>query len=105
MKFIYLILFSIFIISCSNKNTDNPTINSVNGIYYNDGKMIKAEFVLLKPETKPDANGIRNVALYGRVGETSKGNFYWEKVAESYDDLALGKVPPTFKKNRLWEIE
>ena len=106
MKFVYLILLSIFIASCSSKTTtDSVTTNSIVGVYYNDGKMIKAEFVLLKPETKPDANGIRNIALYGKVGEVTKGNFYWEKVAESYDDLALGRIPPTFKKNKLWEIE
>ena len=93
----------------SSKNLDAAkSVSSTKEIEgrYNDGKggYEVASFVVLRPATKPNEQGISDVALYGKVGEVYKGGFYWELVDESR--IENGKtVLPAFKKNFLWNIE
>lgn len=73
---------------------------------YNDGRggYEVGSFVVLRPVGKPNALGITDVELYGKMGEIYKGGFYWQLVDVSREEN--GKVVlPTFKRNTLWVIE
>jgi hypothetical protein len=73
---------------------------------YNDGKggYELGNFIIMRPASKPNAFGIADVELYGKIGEIYKGGFYWQLADESREEN--GKVVlPTFKKNTLWTIE
>lgn len=93
MRFFYSILIAFLLSGCAYNNS----VQYINGQYVDNGTFYKAQFILLIPEKKI-SEGITSMPLYGKVGETESGNYYWEKVTDS-------TKPPTFKKNKLWPID
>lgn len=109
LKIIVLTILTLGFVSACNSHNNNQSIvqsitNNISGRYLENGQYKLAEFVLLKPSKVVDG-AVSTVDLYGKVGSTISGNFYWQKVADPFDDINLGKVPATFRENRLWPIE
>lgn len=108
-KVVLTILACCLICGCTKTQNNNIADHQVGPDkilgQYRENNTYKTAFFILKNPSVNITDNIKTVDLYCREGNCLPGYFYWQKVADPYEDVNLGKVPATFKENKLWPIE